>query len=145
MSSSEAEAESSFEVVAPSFELPVELVHEEDSSFAEKISTQISNQLRSQVTSVTGADGFVVIGAGSAGLVTAYIGAAVKAKVTLVDRWFGKLLDALDETGLADNTALLLTSESGGGEEKTRAAETAPAEAPAVKLTDPEVTPAPAY
>jgi arylsulfatase A-like enzyme len=36
-----------------------------------------------------------------------------QAKVTLVDAWFGKLLDALDETGLADNTALLLTADHG--------------------------------
>ena len=36
-----------------------------------------------------------------------------RAKVTLVDRWFGKLLDALDETGLAENTALLLTADHG--------------------------------
>jgi arylsulfatase A-like enzyme len=36
-----------------------------------------------------------------------------KAKVTLVDRWFGVLLDALDETGLARNTALVLTADHG--------------------------------
>jgi arylsulfatase A-like enzyme len=39
--------------------------------------------------------------------------ALYQAKVTLVDRWFGELLDALDETGLAGNTALLLTSDHG--------------------------------
>jgi hypothetical protein len=39
--------------------------------------------------------------------------ALYQAKVTLVDTWFGKLLDALDETGLTDNTALLLTSDHG--------------------------------
>ena len=39
--------------------------------------------------------------------------ALYQAKVTLVDKWFGKLLDALDETGLADNTALLLTADHG--------------------------------
>jgi hypothetical protein len=39
--------------------------------------------------------------------------ALYQAKVTLVDRWFGKLLDALDETGLAENTALLLTADHG--------------------------------
>lgn len=39
--------------------------------------------------------------------------ALYQAKVTLVDTWFGKLLNALDETGLADNTALLLTADHG--------------------------------
>ena len=39
--------------------------------------------------------------------------AQYKAKVTFVDKWFGVLLDALDETGLAQNTALLLTADHG--------------------------------
>jgi arylsulfatase A-like enzyme len=41
------------------------------------------------------------------------VAAFYQAKVTLVDTWFGKFLDALDETGLADNTALLLTADHG--------------------------------
>jgi arylsulfatase A-like enzyme len=39
--------------------------------------------------------------------------ALYKAKVTFVDKWFGVLLDALDETGLAENTALILTADHG--------------------------------
>ena len=39
--------------------------------------------------------------------------AQYRAKVTFVDKWFGVLLDALDETGLAQNTALLLTADHG--------------------------------
>ena len=39
--------------------------------------------------------------------------AQYKAKVTFVDKWFGMLLDALDETGLAENTALILTADHG--------------------------------
>jgi len=35
------------------------------------------------------------------------------AKVTWVDRWLGELLDALDETGLAKNTSIILTSDHG--------------------------------
>jgi len=39
--------------------------------------------------------------------------ASYAAKVSLVDRWFGDLLDTLEETGLADNTALILTADHG--------------------------------
>ncbi len=35
------------------------------------------------------------------------------AKVSWVDRWLGELLDALDETGLADATAVVLTADHG--------------------------------
>jgi len=35
------------------------------------------------------------------------------AKVSWVDHWFGKVLDALEETGLAENTALILTADHG--------------------------------
>lgn len=39
--------------------------------------------------------------------------AQYRAKVTFVDRWFGVFLDAFDETGLAENTALILTADHG--------------------------------
>jgi arylsulfatase A-like enzyme len=35
------------------------------------------------------------------------------AKVSHLDRWFGEMLDALDETGLSDNTAIVLTADHG--------------------------------
>ncbi len=35
------------------------------------------------------------------------------AKVTWMDRWFGELLDTLDQTGLARNTAILFTADHG--------------------------------
>ena len=35
------------------------------------------------------------------------------AKVTWMDRWLGEFLDALDETGLSKNTAVILTSDHG--------------------------------
>lgn len=41
------------------------------------------------------------------------IRATYAANVTLVDRWFGVLLDTLEETGLIRNTAILLTSDHG--------------------------------
>ena len=41
------------------------------------------------------------------------IAAQYAAKVSWVDRWLGELLDALEETGLARNTAVLLTSDHG--------------------------------
>jgi len=34
-------------------------------------------------------------------------------KVTMVDRWFGRVLDALDETGAWDDTAVVVTSDHG--------------------------------
>jgi len=42
-----------------------------------------------------------------------HIAAQYAAKVSWVDRWFGELLDTLDETGLAKNTAILLTADHG--------------------------------
>jgi arylsulfatase A-like enzyme len=35
------------------------------------------------------------------------------AKVSWMDHWLGKVLDGLDETGLADNTAIILTADHG--------------------------------
>jgi arylsulfatase A-like enzyme len=43
----------------------------------------------------------------------ARIKAAYAAKVSLVDKWLGVFLDTLDETGLAKNTAILLTADHG--------------------------------
>ncbi|MFB6135883.1 MAG: sulfatase [Halobacteriaceae archaeon] len=43
----------------------------------------------------------------------AQVRAAYRAKVTFVDRWFGHFLDALEETGLADDTAVLLLGDHG--------------------------------
>ncbi len=41
------------------------------------------------------------------------VSAMYAAKVTWMDRWLGELLDALDATGLARNTAVVLTSDHG--------------------------------
>ncbi|MFQ6041194.1 MAG: sulfatase [Candidatus Poribacteria bacterium] len=41
------------------------------------------------------------------------IKATYKAKVTFVDKWFGVFLDTLEETGLSENTAILLTADHG--------------------------------
>ncbi len=41
------------------------------------------------------------------------IAAQYAAKVGLVDRWLGKFLDTLDETGLSKNTAVILTADHG--------------------------------
>ena len=41
------------------------------------------------------------------------VAARYAAKVTLVDRWFGEMLDTLEDTGLMDRTALLLTADHG--------------------------------
>ncbi len=41
------------------------------------------------------------------------VAALYSAKVTWVDRWLGELLDALDETGRAERTCVLLTSDHG--------------------------------
>jgi arylsulfatase A-like enzyme len=42
-----------------------------------------------------------------------HIAAQYAAKVSWVDRWFGEVLNTLDETGLIENTALLLTADHG--------------------------------
>ena len=41
------------------------------------------------------------------------VAAQYAGKVSWVDRWLGVLLDALDDTGMADNTLVLLTSDHG--------------------------------
>ncbi len=41
------------------------------------------------------------------------IKAMYKAKVSFVDKWFGVFLDTLEETGLDNNTAILLTADHG--------------------------------
>jgi arylsulfatase A-like enzyme len=43
----------------------------------------------------------------------AYVQAQYHGLVTLVDTWFGRLMATLEETGLADNTAVLLVSDHG--------------------------------
>jgi len=43
----------------------------------------------------------------------AYVRAQYRGLVTLVDMWFGKLMTKLDELGLADSTAVFLTSDHG--------------------------------
>jgi arylsulfatase A-like enzyme len=45
--------------------------------------------------------------------VLAHLKAQYAAKVTLMDRWLGHFLDALEETGLARRTAVLLTADHG--------------------------------
>ncbi len=55
------------------------------------------------------------------------VSALYSAKASWVDHWLGRLLEALDETGLADNTALLLTADHGTAlNERGRFGKTAP-------------------
>lgn len=44
-----------------------------------------------------------------------HIRACYAGKVTMVDRWFGRLLDRIDDLGIADETAIIVISDHGTG------------------------------